>query len=108
MLGIVDSQRDSYLRGSNHIDGGLVALEYLEHLPQESVGQQHTARFDLNGRDVLFGSDRLDFTISTFGVVVYQRPGGIGLHRVEQPHRYVVQFGRQHTCGVQNLGSEIG
>ncbi len=33
---------------------------------------------------------------------------GFGFHSVEQTHGYIIELGREHTGGVENLGTEIG
>ena len=52
MLGVIDRYGNSYLRCTDHIDGSLVALEDFEYLAEETVCQQHAARFNLNGSNI--------------------------------------------------------
>ena len=57
MFRTVDSQRDCHFRSCDHIDRGLPGFEYFEYFPEETIGQQHIGRFDLNRGNPAFGSD---------------------------------------------------
>ena len=106
VLGIVDRYGNSYLRRTDHIDGSLVALEDLEHLAEETVSKQHTARLDLDSSNIVLGSYCFDLTF--FRIVGDQCARRKRVHGVQQADRNVGIFGRLNTGGVQNLGTEVG
>ena len=81
-------------------------LESLEHLEQEAVGKEHTARLDVDARDVVLGRYGLDGV--AHADVVDECARLFGLHRVEQAYGDVVQAGRQHAGRVQDFCAEIG
>ena len=60
---VIDTHRDTHLRGTDHIDTRLIAFEDLEYLTQEACSQQHAARLDLDGGDIILSGDSLDLTI---------------------------------------------
>ena len=91
----------SYLRRTDHIDGSLVALEDLEHLAEETVSKQHTARLDLDSSNIVLGSYCFDLTF--FRIVGDQCARRKRVHGVQQADRNVGIFGRLNTGGVQNL-----
>ena len=105
VLRVVDRHGYTYFRCADHVDGCLIAFEDFEHLAQETMSQQHTAGFDFDGRDVVLGSDCLDFAF--FRVVRNQRTRSRWFHGVQQTYRDVGIFGRLDAGGVQNLGTEV-
>ena len=102
---IVYRHRYAYFRSADHVDGGLVAFEDLEYLAQESVSQQHTAGFDLDGCYVVLGGHCLDFTFFRF--VGNQGTRGRRFHRIQQAYRDIGIFSGLYTGRMENLGAEI-
>ena len=98
MLGVIDRYGNSYLRRTDHIDGSLVALEDFEYLAEETVCQQHAARFNLNGSNITLGSNSLDLAL--FGIIGNQCTRGMRIHRVQQANRYVGILSRLDTSRV--------
>ena len=60
VLGVVNTHRYTHLGGADHVDRRLVALEDLKYLTEETVGKKHSARFNLDGGDVLLCGYCLD------------------------------------------------
>ena len=105
MAVVLDGHRHAHLTGRNHVNGGLVAFEDLEYLAQEAGRTEHTARLYLDGRDVVFGGDRLDFALHEG--VVDDGPFSVRIHRVLQPDRDAGVFCWLHAGGVENLCPEV-
>ena len=95
MFRAVDRYGHPDLRGCYHVDGCAVILERLEHFTHKTGGQQHSPAFDLDGGDMVFGGDGLDFAFLRH--VRDRRTRRVGLKRVEQSHGNVILLGRQNT-----------
>ena len=106
MVGVVDGDRYAHLAGADHVDTGLVRLEYLEYLTQETMGKQHAATLDLNADDLVLGGNGLYG--AGLEIVVDDSAGRGGIQCVEQAHRHTGELGRLDAGGVQNLGTEVG
>ena len=103
---VVDRHGDAYFGGADHIDRSLVRLKYLEHLTQETCGQEHSAGLDLDGNDVVLGGHGFDLAV--FGGIGDGGSLSFGVHRVQQPDRNSCVLGRLNACRMQNLGTEVG
>ena len=83
----------------------MVALENLEHLAQETMSQEHTARLDFDGGDVFLGGNGLDS--ARVGLIVDGCARGVGLHGIEQLDGDIGKLCRLNASGMENLGSEV-
>ena len=72
--GVVDAERYADFGGGDHVDAGVVGLEYLEYLAHEAGGEEHAAGHDLDDGDVVLGGDGLDF--AALHLVVDDGAGG--------------------------------
>ena len=48
---VVNAERYAHFARGDHINRGVVLVEYVENLAHEATSQQHTRAYDLNGRD---------------------------------------------------------
>ena len=103
---VVDTHRNAHLACCNHVDGSLIALEYLEHLAQEACGKEHAARLDLDGCNVVLGGYGLDFTLKQN--VVDNCAFGLRVQCVLKANWDACKLGWLNTCRMQNLGTKIG
>src|SRR5690606_10826495 len=62
---------------------------------------------DTDGRYTIFGSNGTHHTPGG-PVLINQRAGRIGCHRIEQSHRYVEPLCREDTLRVEDFSAEIG
>lgn len=61
MGGAVNGNGDTDFGGGDDINGSAVSFKNFKDLAKEAGGQEHAGGFDLDGSDVIFGGDGLDF-----------------------------------------------
>ena len=105
MVAVVYRHADAHLTRADHIDTGLVCLEYLEDLTEETISEEHSAAVYLDADVAIASCNCLNDT--TLEVVIDDSTRSLRVHRVLQSNWNTCELSRLNAGRMQYLRAKV-
>ena len=107
-LGLIDGERNADFRRRDHVHRGLVAIEYLEDAPHETVRHEHPRGPDVEHHHLTLARNRFDDVPARDRRGLNARALHLRAARVQDHDRDIAVDRRHDSRGMQYLGAKIG